>query len=45
MEPMVKTVTGVEVVTMLHDIDMMTGEKVILFTLARTPDFREVKTG
>ena len=31
MEAMVKRVTGVEVVTMLHDIDMITGEKVILF--------------
>ena len=45
MEAMVKRVTGVEVVTMLHDIDMITGEKVILFPLARTPDFREEKTG
>jgi uncharacterized protein YbcI len=44
MEAMVKRVTGVEVVTMLHDIDMITGEKAILFTLARTPDCREAST-
>jgi len=38
LEAMVKKVTGVKVVTMHHNIDMMTGEKVILFTLARSPD-------
>ena len=43
MEAMVKKVTGVEVVTMHHDIDMITGEKVILFPLARTPDCQDAK--
>lgn len=41
MEAMVEKVTGVKVVTMHHDISTITGEEVILFTLARSPDFRE----
>ena len=41
MEPMVENLTGVEVVTMHHDICIKTGEEVILFTLARSPDFSE----
>jgi uncharacterized protein YbcI len=44
MEAMVEKATGVKVVTMHHDISTITGEKVILFTLARSPDFREAKT-
>ena len=40
MEAMVEKVTGVKVVTMHHDISTITGEEVILFTLAKTPDFR-----
>ena len=43
MEAMVEKVTGVKVVTMHHDISTTTGEEVILFTLARSPDFGEVK--
>jgi len=43
MEAMVENVTGVKVVTMHHDISTITGEKVVLFTLARPPDFREAK--
>ena len=43
MEAMVEKVTGVKVVTMHHDISTTTGEEVILFTLARAPDFREAK--
>ena len=44
MEAIVKNVTGVKVVTMFHDIDMITGEKVILFTLAQSPDFSEANS-
>ncbi len=44
MEPMVENITGVEVVTMHHDICTKTGEEVILFALARSPDFRETMT-
>ena len=43
MEAMVEKVTGVKVVTMHHDISTVTGEEVILFTLAKSPDFREAK--
>jgi uncharacterized protein YbcI len=43
VEAMVEKITGVEVVTMHHDISTKTGEEVVLFTLARSPDFREVK--
>ena len=43
MEAMVEKVTGVKVVTMHHDISTTTGEEVVLFTLARSPDFREAK--
>ena len=44
MEAMVEKITGVKVVTMHHDISTITGEEVVLFTLARSPDFREAKT-
>ena len=43
LEATVEKVTGVKVVTMHHDISTTTGEEVILFTLARAPDFRETK--
>jgi uncharacterized protein YbcI len=43
LETMVEKVTGVKVVTMHHDISTKSGEEVVLFTLARSPDFREVK--
>jgi uncharacterized protein YbcI len=43
MEAMVEKVTGVKVVTMHHDISTITGEEVVLFTLAQSPDFHEIK--
>ena len=43
MEAMVEKVTGVNVVSMHHDISTLTGEEVVLFTLARSPDFRETR--
>ena len=43
MEAMVERVTGVKVVTMHHDISTITGEEVVLFTLAHSPCFREAK--
>ena len=43
MEAMVEKVTGVKVVTMHHDISTITGEEVVIFTLARSPDFRDAK--
>ena len=43
MEAMVQEITGVKVLTLHHDISTLTGEEVILFTLAQSPDFREAK--
>jgi uncharacterized protein YbcI len=43
MEAMVQEVTGVKVVSLHHDISTVTGEEVVLFTLAGSPQFREVK--
>ena len=40
MEAMVEKVTGIKVVSMHHDISTLTGEEVVLFTLARSPDCR-----
>jgi len=41
MEAMVQGITGVKVKSLHHDISTMTGEEVILFTLAESPLFRE----
>lgn len=43
LEVMIDKVTGVQVVTLHHDISTATGEEVILFTLAHSPDYREAK--
>ena len=43
MEAMVYNITGVKVLSLHHDISTLTGEEVVLFTLAETPVFRETK--
>jgi uncharacterized protein YbcI len=43
MEGMIKDVTGVEVVSLHHDISTVTGEEVVLFTLAQSPLHRETR--
>ena len=43
MEAMVQEITGVNVLTMHHDISTATGEEVVLFTLTESPDLREAK--
>jgi uncharacterized protein YbcI len=43
MEKMVREVTGVKVLSLHHDISTVSGEEVILFTLAESPVFREAK--
>jgi uncharacterized protein YbcI len=43
MEAMVHEVTGVEVLTMHHDISTVIGEEVVLFTLAGPPPCRDAK--
>src|SRR4051812_14418720 len=43
MEAMVQQVTGAKVLSMHHDISTVTGEEVVLFTLAEPPGYRETK--
>jgi uncharacterized protein YbcI len=43
MEAMVEEVTGAKVVSLHHDISTITGEEVVLFTLAQPPRFRETR--
>jgi uncharacterized protein YbcI len=43
MEKMVQDVTGVKVLSLHHDISTVTGEEVLLFTLAESPVVRELK--
>jgi uncharacterized protein YbcI len=43
MEAMVQEVTGVKVLSLHHDISTVSGEEVVLFTLATPPVFRETK--
>jgi uncharacterized protein YbcI len=43
MEALIEEVTGVKAVSMHHDISTLTGEEVVLFTLAEVPHFRELK--
>jgi len=45
LQTLVQDVTGVEAVSLHHDISTTTGEEVILFTLAKAPVFREVRKG
>jgi uncharacterized protein YbcI len=45
LEAMVQDITGVKVVSLHHDISTLTGEEVVLFTLAEPPVFREAKRG
>ena len=43
MEAMVQEITGVKVLTLHHDISTLTGEEVVLFTLAESPILRDAK--
>lgn len=43
MEKMVEDITGVKVVSLHHDISTMTGEEVVVFTLAESPGYRETR--
>jgi len=43
MEAMVEDIMGVKVVSLHHDISTLTGEEIVVFTLAEAPKFREVK--
>jgi uncharacterized protein YbcI len=43
MEALIQEITGVKVVTLHHDISTVSGEEVILFTLAESPILRDGK--
>ncbi|MCA9120461.1 MAG: DUF2294 domain-containing protein [Planctomycetaceae bacterium] len=44
LEALVKEITGIKPLSLHHDISTLTGEEVVIFTLAETPCFRETKT-
>ena len=44
VETMIEEVTGTNVISLHHDISTVTGEEVVIFTLASVPVFRETKT-
>ena len=41
LQAMVRGITGVNVVSLHHDISTITGEAFLTFTLAESPDYRE----
>ena len=43
LEALVHEVTGIQVLSLHHDISTVTGEEVVLFTLAEPPRFRDAK--
>lgn len=43
LEALIQNITGVKPVTLHHDISTLTGEEVVVFTLAEKPQFRETK--
>ncbi len=43
LEAMIKDVTGMKVVSMHHDISTVTGEEVLIFTVAEPPPVRETR--
>lgn len=43
LEALILNITGVNVVSLHHDISTITGEEIVVFTLASEPNFREVK--
>ena len=45
MEAMVQEITGVKVKSLHHDLSTVTGEEVVLFSLAEPPLFREARSG
>jgi len=43
LEALVQDITGVKPRSLHHDISTLTGEEIVIFTLAETPHFREAK--
>ena len=44
LETLVQDITGIKPLSLHHDISTLTGEEIVIFTLAETPCFREAKT-
>jgi uncharacterized protein YbcI len=45
LEAMVQEIAGVNVLSLHHDISTVTGEEIVVFTLAQMPAYREIKKG
>lgn len=43
LSAMIEGITGMTILSLHHDISTLTGEEIIVFTLAATPVFREIK--
>ena len=43
MEALIQEVTGVKVVSLHHDISTVTGEEIVIFTLAESAGYRDTK--
>jgi len=44
LETLVYDITGIKPLSLHHDISTLTGEEIVIFTLAETPCFRDAKT-
>jgi uncharacterized protein YbcI len=45
LEALVQSIAGVKVISIHHDISTVTGEEIIVFTLAEPPEVRDAKKG
>jgi uncharacterized protein YbcI len=43
MEAMIQDITGIKVMSLLHDISTVTGEELVIFTLTEPPQTRQLK--
>lgn len=43
LETLIDSITGVKVISLHHDISTVTGEEIVVFTLATVPVFREAR--
>ena len=43
LEVLIRDVTGIPVLSLHHDVSTVTGEEVVVFTLAETPVYRQAK--
>lgn len=43
LEEIIRDITGVIPISLHHDISTVTGEEIVIFTLAESPSYRELK--